>query len=140
MEKIVCAIRGGDTSRRAQERAVVLGQERNGLVIFVHIIDTELIHAMDTPLTDAVQVEMEQTSSDADMPGEEISLRAEGIREEFYGTPGLVLEAQVLFDQQFPAMTDAVGEFCERLLQVLQVPVNIQMIGVGRGDHSNVRG
>ncbi len=63
METIVCAIRGGDTSRRAQERAIVLGQERHGLVIFVHIIDTELIHMMDTSLTDAVQVEMEQIGS-----------------------------------------------------------------------------
>ncbi len=60
MEKIVCAIRGGDSSRRAQERAVALGQERNGLVIFVHIIDTDLINQMDTSLTDAVRVEMEQ--------------------------------------------------------------------------------
>ncbi len=60
MEKIVCAIRGGDTSRRAQERAVALGQARNGLVIFVHVIDTDLIARMETPLTDAVQIEMEQ--------------------------------------------------------------------------------
>ncbi len=60
MEKIVCAIRGGDTSRRAQERAIQLGQERNGSVVFLHIIDIDLINQMDTSLTDAVQVEMEQ--------------------------------------------------------------------------------
>ncbi len=63
MEKIVCAIRGGESSRRAQERAIALGQERDALVIFVHIIDLDLIERMQTPLTDAVLSEMENIGS-----------------------------------------------------------------------------
>jgi nucleotide-binding universal stress UspA family protein len=57
--RIVCAIRGGISSRYAEERALELSKERSADIVFVHIIDPELVHRTEKPLSEAVLTEME---------------------------------------------------------------------------------
>jgi nucleotide-binding universal stress UspA family protein len=56
--KIACAIRGGDGSRRAQERTIALAQERHAHVIFLHVVDTNVVEQMGTPIAETVLDEM----------------------------------------------------------------------------------
>jgi nucleotide-binding universal stress UspA family protein len=58
-EKIVCPIRGGTSSRYAEERAVALAEERGAEVIFVHIVDPSLAQRIERPLSEAVLEELE---------------------------------------------------------------------------------
>jgi nucleotide-binding universal stress UspA family protein len=51
---IICAIRGGESSRRVQERAIALAQERDVRVVFVYIIAASLMEKVSTDMADAV--------------------------------------------------------------------------------------
>lgn len=57
--KIVCPIRGGTSSRYAEERAAELAEERGSQLVFVHVIDPIHVQSKDAPLSDAVLAEME---------------------------------------------------------------------------------
>jgi nucleotide-binding universal stress UspA family protein len=57
--KIVCPIRGGTSSRYAEELAVELAEERGSQLVFVHVIDPTHMQPKDAPLSDAVLAEME---------------------------------------------------------------------------------
>ena len=58
--KIVCPIRGGTSSRFAEERAVELAVERGVQLVFVHIVDPTGTQQKDVPLSDAVLAERER--------------------------------------------------------------------------------
>lgn len=60
MNPIVCAIRGGDGSRRAQEEAIMLAAVRGAPLILVNVIDMALVSRMETPIADSVVQELEQ--------------------------------------------------------------------------------
>ena len=59
MRPIVCATRGGEVSRRTQERAVALAKERGAELIFLCVVDPSFAglvdEAMVATLTDELQ-------------------------------------------------------------------------------------
>jgi nucleotide-binding universal stress UspA family protein len=57
---IVCALRGGEGSRRAQELAVALGKERGVPVVFLHVVDTDLVARIDSSISETVEDELER--------------------------------------------------------------------------------
>jgi nucleotide-binding universal stress UspA family protein len=60
MRPIVCATRGSEASRRTQERAIALAQERGDPLIFVFIVDTALVRPANKDLADIVVDELER--------------------------------------------------------------------------------
>ena len=58
MRPIVCATRGGEVSRRTQERAVVLAQERETELIFLYIVDPSFGGPMNEALAAALADEL----------------------------------------------------------------------------------
>jgi nucleotide-binding universal stress UspA family protein len=60
MGPIVCATRGSEASRRTQERAIALAQERGASLIFLYIVDPAFIKPIDTALTEVVLDELAQ--------------------------------------------------------------------------------
>jgi len=60
MGPIVCATRGSEASRRTQERAIALAQERGAPLIFLYIVDPAFIKPMDTALIEVVLDELAQ--------------------------------------------------------------------------------
>jgi len=60
---IVCATRGGEASRRTQERAIALAREQGAPLIFLFVADTSAISAKMKPardLSDVLADELEQ--------------------------------------------------------------------------------
>jgi nucleotide-binding universal stress UspA family protein len=60
MGPIVCATRGGEASRRAQERAIALARDRGDPLIFLFVADTNFTHPANPDLARALVDEMEQ--------------------------------------------------------------------------------
>jgi nucleotide-binding universal stress UspA family protein len=60
MGPIVCATRGSEASRRTQERAIALAQERGASLIFLYIVDPTFIKPLDTALAQVVLDELTQ--------------------------------------------------------------------------------
>jgi nucleotide-binding universal stress UspA family protein len=60
MGPIVCATRGSEASRRTQERAIALAQERGEPLIFLFVVDTALIKPANKELADVVADELER--------------------------------------------------------------------------------
>ena len=60
MGPIVCATRGGDASRRTQERAIALARERGDALIFLFVADTNFAHPASQALADALVDELER--------------------------------------------------------------------------------
>lgn len=50
MQPIVCATRGGEASRRTQERAVALAKERGADLVFLYVADCTIAGPTDSPL------------------------------------------------------------------------------------------
>lgn len=48
METIVCAIRGGEASRRTQEKAIAIAKEKKAKLIFLFVIDPDLMKKVDS--------------------------------------------------------------------------------------------
>lgn len=44
MGKILCATRGGEASRHAQDAAIALTQERGEELVFLHVVDVEFLN------------------------------------------------------------------------------------------------
>ncbi len=66
MRPIVCATRGGEASRRAQERAIALARDQGAPLIFLFVADTgPMIAKMkaDKGMTDVLADELEQLGS-----------------------------------------------------------------------------
>jgi nucleotide-binding universal stress UspA family protein len=59
MEPIVCATRGSEASRRTQERAVALAQERGAPLIFLFVVDATFVRSSNRDLADVVVDELE---------------------------------------------------------------------------------
>jgi nucleotide-binding universal stress UspA family protein len=60
MGPIVCATRGGEASRRSQERAIALARERGDSLIFLFIADTNFTHPANAALAEALADELER--------------------------------------------------------------------------------
>ena len=58
MGPIVCATRGGEASRRTQERAIELAQEQGAELIFLYVIDPSFAGAVNEALTDILVDEL----------------------------------------------------------------------------------
>lgn len=60
MGPIVCATRGGEASRRTQERAIALARERRDPLIFLFVADTRFARPANQTLAAALADELEQ--------------------------------------------------------------------------------
>jgi nucleotide-binding universal stress UspA family protein len=60
MGPIVCATRGGEASRRTQERTIALARERETPLVFIFIVDPNFIKPADKALAEVVMDELEQ--------------------------------------------------------------------------------
>jgi nucleotide-binding universal stress UspA family protein len=60
MGPIVCATRGGEASRRTQERAIALAQERGDPLVFLFVVDTDFIHPADEALAQVLADELQR--------------------------------------------------------------------------------
>ena len=60
MGPIVCATRGSEASRRTQERAITLAQERGASLVFLFVVDTALIRPANKDIADVVADELER--------------------------------------------------------------------------------
>ena len=60
MKPIVCATRGGQASRRTQERAIALAKERGAKLIFICVVDPTFTGPMDEELEDALTDELKR--------------------------------------------------------------------------------
>ncbi len=60
MQPIVCATRGGEVSRRTQERAVALAKERGTEVVFLYVIDFSFSKTLNELLAAALADELER--------------------------------------------------------------------------------
>jgi nucleotide-binding universal stress UspA family protein len=60
MGPIVCATRGGEASRRAQEQAIALARERGDHLVFLFVADTNFAQPNNQALADALADELER--------------------------------------------------------------------------------
>jgi len=60
MGPIVCATRGGEASRRTQERAIALSLERGAALIFLFVADSNFGKPMSKAMTDVLIDELER--------------------------------------------------------------------------------
>lgn len=60
MGPIVCATRGGEASRRTQEQAIALAQERGDALVFLFVVDTHFAHPANPALAEALADELER--------------------------------------------------------------------------------
>jgi nucleotide-binding universal stress UspA family protein len=60
MAPIVCATRGGEASRRTQERAITLAHQRAEPLIFLFVADTNFTQPANEALAEALADELEQ--------------------------------------------------------------------------------
>jgi nucleotide-binding universal stress UspA family protein len=60
MGPIVCATRGGEASRRTQERAIALARERGASLIFLFVADTNFAQPSNASLAEALADELER--------------------------------------------------------------------------------
>lgn len=60
MGPIVCATRGGEASRRTQERAIALARERGDRLIFLFVVDTNFAQPNNQALADVLADELER--------------------------------------------------------------------------------
>jgi nucleotide-binding universal stress UspA family protein len=60
MGPIVCATRGGEASRRTQERAIALARETRAPLIFLFVADTNFAQPSNSSLADALADELER--------------------------------------------------------------------------------
>lgn len=60
MGLIVCATRGGEASRRTQQRAIRLAQERNADLVFLCVVDPGFVEPSDERLRAALKDELQR--------------------------------------------------------------------------------
>lgn len=60
MQPIVCATRGGEVSRRTQERAIALANERNTKLIFLCVVDPSFAKLVDESLAATLADELQR--------------------------------------------------------------------------------
>jgi len=58
MSVILCAIRGGEASRKTQEYAVNMAKEKNAQLIFLYVIDEYLIEKADVNIRKEIKEEL----------------------------------------------------------------------------------
>jgi len=60
MRPIVCATRGGEASRRTQERAIALAKERGAELIFLCVVDPNFVKPTNKALAAALRSELKR--------------------------------------------------------------------------------
>lgn len=76
---VVCATRGGPASERVHERAIELARERNGELVFLHVIDTRELGRLEPAAAAAVLAQM-RTLAQSILRGAQAQARAAGVR------------------------------------------------------------
>ncbi|HOG46243.1 MAG TPA: monovalent cation/H(+) antiporter subunit G [Anaerolineae bacterium] len=76
---VVCATRGGPASERVHERAIELAQERQGVLVFLHVVDTAELSALGPAHASAVTREM-RTLAQAILRTAQAQARAAGVQ------------------------------------------------------------
>ncbi len=60
MELIVCATRGGEASRRTQERAIALAKDRNAELVFLCVVDPDFAGPQSEAVAAALEDELKR--------------------------------------------------------------------------------
>jgi len=60
MGSIVCATRGGEASRRTQQRAIILAKERDADLVFLCVVDPGFVEPSDERLQGALEDELKR--------------------------------------------------------------------------------
>jgi len=63
MRPIVCATRGGEASRRTQERAIALAKERGAPLTFLCVVDPDFAGPVNEPLAAALKDELNRLAT-----------------------------------------------------------------------------
>ena len=108
MEIIVCATRGGEASRRAQNRAIDLAKARQAQLIFLNVADVEFMSSTAAPLVVDVQREMVRMGEFMLLMAQERALE-QGVTAEAVVRPGKVRDVIVAFLQEVGANTLVLG-------------------------------
>jgi nucleotide-binding universal stress UspA family protein len=108
METIVCATRGGEASRRAQDKAIELAKARGARLIFLNVADMEFMSDTAAPLVVDVQREMVRMGEFMLLMAQE---RAEeqGVTAETIVCPGRVRHVIITCLQEVGATTLVLG-------------------------------
>jgi nucleotide-binding universal stress UspA family protein len=109
MGPIVCATRGGEASRRTQERAIALAGERQAPLIFLCVFDPSFAERLDDTLADAVKKE-QQWLGRALLGIAQARARAQGLDAESAIRSGPVLETIEDYLCQVGAAMLVIGE------------------------------
>ncbi|MBC7251063.1 MAG: universal stress protein, partial [Anaerolineae bacterium] len=62
MTKILCATRGGEASRRTQERAIALARQHNAELIFLYVFDLDFLERVQAATIPTVAKDMQHMS------------------------------------------------------------------------------
>ncbi len=109
MGPIVCATRGGEASRRTQERAIALAKERETPLIFLCVFDSRLAERLDDALAAAVRKE-QQWLGRALLGIAQARAQAQNLAAEAVVRSGPVLETIEEYLRQVDAAALVIGE------------------------------
>ena len=109
MGTIVCATRGGEASRRTQERAIALAKERRAELVFLCVFDATVAERLSSGLANAV-AEEQQWLGRALMSIAQARARDEGLEAGAAIRSGPVLASIEAFVCQVDASTLVIGE------------------------------
>ncbi len=111
MRPIVCATRGGEASRRTQERAVALAREQEAPLIFLFVADTSSIKEKMKPskeLVDVLADELEQMGASL-LRIAQARAREQGIEADMVVRRGAVRPVLESFLREVDASTLVIG-------------------------------
>ena len=109
MELIVCATRGGEASRRTQERAIALAKEQGAELVFLCAFDPGFAGSLNKVLAAAVAAE-QQWLSRALMSAAQARAREQGVDAGVEVLSGAVLESIEDYLCESGASTLVIGE------------------------------
>jgi nucleotide-binding universal stress UspA family protein len=108
MGPIVCATRGGEASRRTQERAIALARERGAPLIFLFAVDPNFAGPADKALVAALVDELERLGRRL-LCIAQARAREQGVNAEMAVCPGPVRQAIEDFLREVNASTLVLG-------------------------------
>jgi nucleotide-binding universal stress UspA family protein len=109
MGPIVCATRGGEASRRTQERAIALAKERKAELVFLFVLDPGLARTLNGALAAAVEQEQEWLGR-ALLGIAQARAHKEGVEARAVIRRGPVLDTIEAYLRQVEASTLVIGE------------------------------
>jgi nucleotide-binding universal stress UspA family protein len=108
MKPIVCATRGGQASRRTQERAIELAKERGTKLIFICVVDPTFTGPMDDELEEALTDELKRLGGSL-LYIAQARAEKEGVSAETTVQCGSVWDDIAIFLQEVDAETLVIG-------------------------------